>query len=265
MDAIAQFKEMQSKVWAGFAPVEVSNGTAAPKLVKHARVRAGSAVLDVACGTGVVALAAARAGARVTGLDITPELVAHAKENAELARLTATFVLGDAEVLPFEDASFDVVLSQFGHIFAPRPDVVTKEMLRVLKPGGTIAFSTWPVELFIGRFFALVGQYAPPPLPGVSPPVQWGDVAVIRERLGAAVKDIVFARDAIKFQVLSPGHMRLWFEKNIGPLTKLIATLASQSPDTLATLRREIEELSGLYFDENVTPMDFLMTRATKI
>jgi SAM-dependent methyltransferase len=97
------------------------------------------------------------------------------------------------------------VVSQFGHMFAPRPDVAIGEMLRVLKPAGTIAFSTWPPELFIGNTFALVSRYMPPPPPGVSPPPQWGDPAVIRERLGTAVRDIVSDRDHISARPSASG------------------------------------------------------------
>src|SRR4029079_8419210 len=101
---------------------------------------------DVACGTGVVSVTAARAGATVSGLDLTPELLERARENARIGSFDVEFREGDVEALPFGDAEFDVVLSQFGHMFAPRPQVAIAEMLRVLKSGGTIALSTWPPE-----------------------------------------------------------------------------------------------------------------------
>src|SRR5215472_9061910 len=155
MDQLAQFKETQRQGWAHFAPLADNTTPEAARLVKHAGVRPGQRVLDVACGTGVVAVTAARLGARVTGLDLTPELVAHARENASIAGVEIEWHEGDVEGLPFGDAAFDVVVSQFGHIFAPRPAVAVAEMLRVLKPGGTIAFSSWPPELFVGRNFVL--------------------------------------------------------------------------------------------------------------
>ena len=129
------------------------------KLVKFAAVDSGQRVLDVACGTGVVAVTAARRGAKVSGLDLTPVLIERARKNASIAGVDIDFVEGDAEALPYPDASFDVVLSQFGHIFAPRPAGVVKEMLRVLKPGGRIAFSTWPPEHFTGRMFAFIARH----------------------------------------------------------------------------------------------------------
>src|SRR6476620_8618382 len=132
MDALKQFKEAQRENWANFAPLEAQTTPPAAQLIKHARVSAGHRVLDVACGTGVVALTAARIGARVTALDLTPELLARARENAQLADLEVEWHEGDVEQWPFDDAAFDVVLSQYGHIFAPRPEVAIAEMLRVL-------------------------------------------------------------------------------------------------------------------------------------
>jgi SAM-dependent methyltransferase len=265
MDGITQFKENQKQAWATFQVLESITGTTAPSLVKLAGVSAGAEVLDVACGTGVVALTAARRGARVTGIDLTPELIARAKENAALTRLEASFREGDAEALPFGDAKFDVVVSQFGHMIAPRPEVAIGEMLRVLKPGGTIAFSTWPPEMFVGRSFALMGKYSPPPPPGVSPPSQWGDPNVVRERLGSAVKGLIFRREAMTFQVLSPQHYRLFMEKNFGPAAKLLAMLDASDPGKAASLRREMEELAAEYFDDNRVMQDYLLTRAVKV
>lgn len=185
---LIQFKENQKQAWSSFTPLEAFSTPSAARLVRHAGVRAGHRVLDVACGTGVVAITAARGGAQVSGLDLTPPLVDRARENAQVARLDIDFRQGDVEELPYDARTFDVVLSQFGHMFAPRPDVAMSEMLRVLKPGGTIAFSTWPPELFVGRFFVIVGRYGPPPSTGFVPPPPWGDPTVIRERLGSAAR-----------------------------------------------------------------------------
>jgi SAM-dependent methyltransferase len=265
MDPISQFKENQKFAWSTFALLENMTATAAPKLVRFAEIGKGAEVLDVACGTGVVALTAARLGARVTGIDLTPELVARAKENATLMQLEATFQEGDAEALPAPDAKFDVVVSQFGHMFAPRPEVAIKEMLRVLKPGGRIAFTTWPPELLVGKNFSLMGKYAPPPPPGVSPPSQWGDPNIVRERLGAAVKDIEFTRDTLFVQTLSPQHLRVFMEKSFGPANKLLTALDAADPAKGAAVRREMEELTAPYFVDNQVRQDFLITRATKV
>jgi len=261
MDPFADFKAAQRKGWAFFAPLEAITTVPAAKLVAFARVRAGEKILDVGSGTGVVAITAARAGAKVIALDLTPELLEVARNNAQLADVTVDFREGDAEALPFADASFDAVLSQFGHMFAPRPDVVVGEMLRVLKPGGTVAFSTWPPELFTGRMFALTGKYAGPPPPGVAPPPQWGDPNIVRDRLGAAVRDLAFDRGTMLNPALSPAHHRMQSEKFAGPVKRFVE---AAEPDKLAQFRREYEALVEQYFDGNCVRQDFLMTRAVK-
>jgi SAM-dependent methyltransferase len=245
--------------------LENMTGTVSPRLVKFAGIKAGADVLDVACGTGVAALTAARLGAKVTGVDLTPELIARAKENAGLMNLDVTWYESDAEQLPLPDAGFDFVVSQFGHMFAPRPDVVIREMLRVLRPRGTIAFVTWPPELFTGRMFALTGKHAPPPPSGVSPPIQWGDPAIIRERLGTAVKDIAFARDVMLFPILSAQHYRIFMERNFGPVNRLLQSLDKSDPDKGMALRREFEDLAAQYFENNTVRQDYLLTRAIKV
>ena len=264
MDPFQSFKAAQREGWAHFAPLETFTTTVAPYLVRHARVREGQQVLDVASGTGVVAVTAARLGARATGLDLTPALLERARENAKVAGVEIEFREGDAENLPFGNASFDVVVSQFGHMFAPRPEVAIAEMLRVLKPGGTIAFATWPPELFVGRTFALTARYTPAPPPGVAAPPQWGDPRIVSERLGSAVREIVFDRATLFAPALSPQHLRAMFERTAGPVIKMIESLAGD-PAKLAAFRREMEALISEYFRDNTVRQDYLLTRATKI
>jgi SAM-dependent methyltransferase len=265
MDPFESFKAAQKQGWVHFAPFEAHTTPCAAELVKRATVRSGQRVLDVACGTGVVSVTAARLGARVTGLDLTPELLERARENARIASVEIEFHEGDVEKLPFGDATFDVVMSQFGHIFAPRPEVAIAEMLRVLKPGGTIAFSTWPPELFVGRMFALTASYLPPPPPGAAPPPQWGDPNIIRQRLGTAVRDLLFDRTTMLIPALSVAHQRLASEKSAGPIVKLVATLESSDPAKLQQFRREYDALANEYFQDNLLRQSYLITRATKI
>src|SRR5262245_36269172 len=219
------FKQAQRQGWIHFTPLEAITTSSAARLVAHARIRPGHHVLDVACGTGVVAITAARAGARVTALDLTPELLARARENARVAEVQVDWHEGDVEQLPFPDASFDVVVSQYGHMFAPRPEVAVAEMLRVLQPGGTIAFSTWPPETVVGRTFPVAARYMPPPPVVLPPPPLWGDPNVVRERLGAAVTDLVFDRGTMHVAALSPQHYRDMIERTAGPLVKLVESL----------------------------------------
>jgi len=264
MDPFDKFKAAQRAGWAHFAPLQAFTTISAARLVEHVGIRAGMRVLDVACGTGVVAITAARMGARVTGLDLTPELLEAARVNARIAGLDIDWHEGDVEQLPFPAGTFDAVVSQFGHMFAPRPDVATAQMLAVLKPGGTIGFSTWPPELFIGRMFALVGQFVPPPPPGASPAPQWGDPAIVRERLGAAVRDIVFDRGRIDAPALSLAHYRDLTERTAGPVLKLVESLSASDPDKLAVFRTAYDALTAQYFDHNVVRQGYLMTRAVK-
>lgn len=264
MDEIERAKEGAKAMFAGFAVMETLTGVAAPRLVRFAGIGPGDRVLDVACGTGVVALTAARQGAEVTGLDLTPELVVHARENARIMGLEANFDEGDAETLPYDDGTFDVVVSQFGHMFAPRPEVATREMLRVLRPGGTIAFSTWPPELYLGQWLELAARYAPHP-EAVASPTLWGEPRVVRERLGNAVRGLTFDRDVIFVPVLSPQHALHFSEQGPGPLAQTIKRLEKEAPQELDALRREVETLISTYFEDNRIRQDFLMSRATKV
>jgi SAM-dependent methyltransferase len=266
-DPFAAFKDVQREAWAAFAPVEINTIIPAAKLVQFAHVGAGQAVLDVACGTGVVAVTAARLGAKVSGLDLSPALIERARSNAATAEVVIDFTEGDIEALPYPDASFDVVLSQFGHIFAPRPALAVKEMLRVLKSGGRIAFSTWPPEHFTGRLFALIASYAPPPAPGIAqpaPPALWGDPGIVRERLGEQVRDLRFERDTLLAPALSPQHTRARQERTLGPLMKLLERLKGDAVK-LAKLRADLEAMIGEVFADNAVHQHFLLTRATKV
>jgi 2-polyprenyl-3-methyl-5-hydroxy-6-metoxy-1,4-benzoquinol methylase len=264
-DPFVKFKEAQRQSWTRFAPLATFTTPPAAKLVKHAGIRSGQRVLDVGCGTGPVAVTAALHGAKVTGLDLTPELLEHAKENSRVAEVDVEWRQGDAEDLPFDDATFDVVVSQFGHIFAPRPEVAVQEMLRVLKPGGTIAFSTWPPELMIGRCMLLTGQYLPKPPVEVPPPSLWGDPNIVRERLGKGVKDLVFQREVMFVPALSPQHYRAVMEQTAGPVLKVVETLSEKDPAALERFRKESDAILGEYTEDNLIRQGFLVTRATKV
>jgi len=261
-DPYAQFKASQREGWSLFAPIAPFTTPAAAALVNYSGLRAGQRVLDVACGTGVVAVTAAGRGAQVKALDLSPALLADARRNAAIIDAPIEFTEGDVEALPYGDGEFDVVLSQFGHMFAPRPELAIAEMLRVLKPGGRIAFSTWPPELVIGRLFDLVGSYLPPP-PGASAPTVWGETANVRRLLGTAVQELEFQRDEMSIAALSPRHYRANMEHTAAPFIKLAQMLADQ-PQQLAAFHAEVERIVAQYFVDNRVRQSYLMSRAVK-
>ena len=228
------------------------------------KLPSGTTVLDVGCGIGGSSRMLAREyGFAVTGITISPQQVRRAQELTS-PEVNAHFQVDDALALSFPDASFDVVWSVEAGPHMPDKAQFARELMRVLKPGGTVAFSTWPPELLVGKMFALIGRYAPPPPAGASPPHQWGDPTIVRQRLGEAVTDLFFDRDVMYFQILSPQHQRLFLEANVGPVGKLVENLGRTDPVRLAAFRADLEQLMALYFDDNRIKQDFLLTRARK-
>ncbi len=261
-EQLVTFKAMQKEGWGLFAPLEVVTTMTAATLVKFAEVNATHTVLDVGCGTGVAAITAARLGAKVSGLDLSPVLIERARANVIIACVTADMQEGDAEALPYPDQSFDAVISQFGHMFAPRPAVATAEMLRVLKPGGIIAFSTWPPALYMGRLFDLVREFFPAPA-GVPSPSLWGDPNFVTEQLGSAVENLVFDQGLMQFPALSVSHYRQFIETTLGPVAKLISESQNNS-DKLNAFRARLESLASPYFSDNYVRQHYLLSRARK-
>jgi SAM-dependent methyltransferase len=197
-------------------------------------VKAGASLLDVACGSGQLGLIAARRGARVTGVDIATNAILAARGRAASEGLDARFDEGDAEALPYADQSFDVVASLYGAMFAPRPDPVAAELLRVCRPGGTIAMGNWTREGFIGTMFKTVATFIAPP--GMPSPVLWGDESVVRERLGAGVSDLRLTRVHYRFDYpFAPAAVVEFFRENYGPTTRAFATLGEADRAALRT------------------------------
>ena len=182
-------------------------------VVERAGVEPGMDLLDVACGAGNATIPAARNGVRVTGLDFSPELLAIARERAADAMVEIDWVEGDAQELPFDDASFDRVISTFGHMFAPDHRRTGAEMQRVCRPGGTIAVACWTPEGAIGRMFRTIAELLPPP-PGGQPPLLWGTEAHIRELLG----DGEFERHTVEWTDDSVESYARFMLDSFGPL-----------------------------------------------
>src|SRR5215467_5721859 len=187
-------------------------------------IPSGCQLLDVACGSGQVALWAARDGVRVTGVDIAPNLIERAQARARAEGLNARFIEGDAEALPFEDATFDVVTSLIGAMFAPRPDLVAKELMRVCNPGGTIAMANWTARGFVGQMFATVSKFIAPS--GMPSPLLWGDEPTVRDRFGAGVSDLSLTRREYILDYPFPAHQVVeLFRTHYGPINRAFASL----------------------------------------
>lgn len=181
-----------------FGEIAKSYAAGAEEFVRGLNIQPGARVLDVACGTGNLALPAARLGASVTGVDIAPNLLEQARATAQREGLTVQFDEGDAEALPYENGSFDAVITMFGAMFAPRPDLTAAELKRVCKPGGVIAMANWTPTGFIGQMFKIVASHVPPP-PGVPSPLLWGSEDAVRERLADGTSGLQTSRQSVRF------------------------------------------------------------------
>jgi SAM-dependent methyltransferase len=206
--------------------------SSAVEFLDRLHVPAGARLLDVACGSGQVGLIAARRGARVTGVDIASNLIAAARGRAAAEGLDASFDEGDAEALPYADASFDVVTTLYGAMFAPQPHRVAAELLRVTRPGGTIAMGNWTKEGFVGAMFKTFAGFIAPS--GMPAPVLWGDEATVRERFGAGLSDLRLTRVIYRFNYpFPPDGVVNFFREHYGPATRAFASLDRGERETL--------------------------------
>jgi SAM-dependent methyltransferase len=232
-----EFKARQRAMWeAGdYPPLSELIGGVGQRVVERADVEPGMRVLDVACGTGNAALPAARAGARVTGLDLAPGLLEAGRERAEAAELEIDWIEGDAEALPFEADSFERVFSTFGHMFAPRHRRTADEMARVCRPGGTIAICCWTPEGTIGDVFAASASHMPPPPDFAEPPILWGTEDHVREMFPGA-SGFEFERHSATVEWESPRAWADYFFERFGPLVTARELLGERFGDLAETL-----------------------------
>ena len=208
--------------------------------INRLNLKPGMKVLDVACGTGNLALPAARTGAEVTGVDIAPNLVEQARENAKREGLNAKFDEGDAEALPYNDGNFDVVVTMFGAMFAPRPELVAAELKRVCRPGGLIAMANWTPGGFIGQMFKTTASHFPLP-PGMPSPVLWGVEETVRQRLGEGISNLETRPQTVHWAFpLSPAEVVEHFREYYGPTQKAFGALDESKQ---AALRKDLEQL----------------------
>jgi len=214
-----------------------------PVLVDAAAVRPGDKVLDVAAGTGNAAIPAALTGAKVTASDLSPELLDIGREVAANRGARLEWETADAEALPFKDASYDVVLSCLGVMFAPHHQASADELVRVCRPGGRIGLLSWTPEGFIGQMFATMKPYAAPPPPGAQPAPLWGNEEHVRELLGDRVSDVRARRGKVRVDRFPTAEaFRDYFKTNYGPTIAAYKNI-SGDPEKTAALDRDLVEL----------------------
>jgi SAM-dependent methyltransferase len=252
---VATIKQRQHAAWASgdYAAVGVRLLLTAELLCEAVDLRAGERVLDVACGNGNAALAAARRFCQVTGVDYVPALLDRARQRAHAEGLEATFQEADAEDLPFPDASFDAVLSTCGAMFAPDQERTAAELLRVCRPGGRIGMVNWVPDGYVGALFRAVGRYLPPP-PGLRPPVAWGSEERLRELFGPEVT-ISAPRRTFLWCWPSAEHQAEFFATFYGPTNKALAALEA---DRAAALKADMVEVARSF---DVSDDDTLVLR----
>ena len=214
-----------------------------PVLVEAAKVSPGQRLLDVAAGTGNVALRAAEAGADVVAVDLTPEHFEAGRRHARDRGVEIRWVEGDAQALPFEAEEFDVVTSSFGAIFAPDHQRTAGELLRVCKPGGTIAMANFTPDGVGGAFFDMFARHAPPPPPGAGAPVLWGNPDYVRDLFGERLESVEMTRRHYVERAPNPGAYCAFFNETFGPLVALSHGLANQ-PTSKRNLEREFLEFA---------------------
>jgi SAM-dependent methyltransferase len=264
---LERVKQGMQAAWSAGDFGQVAKYTAAEGELFLSRlpIRAGMDVLDVACGTGNLAIPAARTGARVIGVDIAENLLVQARARAAGKNLNATFQYGDAEALQFPDASFDVVVSMYGAMFAPRPEVVARELVRVVRPGGLIAMANWTPEGFVGKSFAVTGRIAPPPV-DLPKPVLWGMENIVKERFAAVGCAVETHRRHVHFKYpFPPKQVVEFFRQDFGPTQVAYSRLDDAGK---ATMNHEMEKLWTDHHDgpagHSHVQAEYLEVRATK-
>lgn len=266
MTDLSAVKARQQQTWASgdYAQVGTFIYITAELLCEAADLRAGQRVLDVATGSGNTALAAARRWCDVTGIDYVPALLERARERAAVEGLRATFLPGDAEQIPFPDASFDVVLSTFGAMFAPDQETTARELRRVCRPGGTIAMANWTPDGFAGQMFRITARHVPPP-PGVKPPVLWGTEARLRELFGDGVSALLVTKRSCVFRFPSGEHWLDFMRRYFGPMQRAFGALDAAGQEKLG--RDLLDLIRGLNRPGEktmVVPSDYLEVVATR-
>jgi len=257
---LAAVKAKQRAAWSSgdYSVVGTTLQIVGEALCEAVDLRSGARVLDVACGNGNAALAAARRFAKVTGVDYVPALLARAGARAAADGLTIELREGDAEALPFPDAAFDVVLSTFGVMFAPDQERAARELLRVCRHGGRIGLASWTPDGFVGQMFKVVGSHVPPPA-GLRGPPLWGTEARLAELFGAEARELGTKRREFTFRYRSAAHWLEIFRTWYGPVQRAFAALDPEGQEALASdLTDLIERLNASGDGTMVVPSAYL-------
>ena len=214
------------------------------RLVEACSIAAGQRVLDIGAGTGNAAIPAALAGADVVATDLTPELLERGRHKAEADGVHLTWEPADAEALPYDDSAFDTAISCIGIMFAPHHQAAADELVRVIRPGGTIGLLNWTPDGFIGQMFGTMQRFAPPPPPDAQPPPLWGVETYVRELLGDRVTGVEAHRETLVVdKFATAAEFREYFKACFGPTMTVYSSLADQ-PDRAAELDAALEELA---------------------
>jgi ubiquinone/menaquinone biosynthesis C-methylase UbiE len=266
MSALSELKQKQRATWALGDYDRIADGltVSTDQTLRVARVRPGDRVLDLATGTGITAIAARERGASVTAVDLTPQLLEVARRKAaEAGYDDIDFCEGDAEALPFADASFDVVLSTCGHMFAPDQAKVASELARVTRSGGRAVFLAWTPEGGLGSWFRITNTHVPPPATLASP-FNWGDSDRVRQLLAGSFHDLTFKRgDCPQFGASAEEIWEL-FSTRYGPTVRAVAALQEPARDSFR--RAMLEFLDGYRAKDGKVRWgrEYLITRATR-
>lgn len=228
MQDFTELKQRQQRTWAtgDFAVIGWNTVYPGELLCEAVDLRAGQTVLDVACGSGNVALSAARRNCEAVGIDYVPQLIERARERARSEGLSARFEVADCEQLPFDDGVFDRVISIYGSMFAPNQEKAADELVRVCRKGGKIGMGNWTPDGFWGQTFALLGKYLPPPA-GVRPPPEWGTEKRLRELFGATTSTANIVQRTALFRFRDNQHWIDVFSKWFGPIIRVLESLDS--------------------------------------
>jgi SAM-dependent methyltransferase len=264
---IEQLKDRARKTWAAgdFDDIALMFPEVGPRIAEAAEVEPGMTVLDVACGTGAATIPAASAGGVCTGLDLIPAMFDAARAHAAEAGVEIDWVEGDAEDLPFDDASFERVMSQFGVMFAPQHAVAAAELARVTAPDGLIVLASWTPEGMVGDMFKIIGRYLPPPPAGAQPPVLWGNEDHVRSLLEPHGVELTFDRPLATFRGTDVEELVSRFETNYGPLKMARAAVGDDWPELRNELYGLFERASRPEAGGVAAPSEYLLVRGRKM